>query len=261
MDQIWDINNRKATLDVSIKCQGVCLFRVYAEGLTTNSKYVDRTIEVDGFRTIELKFPVSPKKIRIVVEKDKRSEDKSDFIVKVSERELVTYNIHIDNTTDNFLNILVPFCQMSGFMHAPPGGRFISSKDKKFNIRFLPVIRDYRTGTVLNTPARIGHTTGIIEISKMKYDRYTVPMRIIIGLHEFCHKWKNPEINLPIEHESGADINALYIYLGLGFSKVDAIYVFANVFYKAQTDENIQRLRKIQKYIAAFENEEFAHKN
>jgi hypothetical protein len=40
---------------------------------------------------------------------------------------------------------------------------------------------------------------------------------------------------LEIENEVGADINALYIYLGLGFSKVDAICVFANVFLKAQT--------------------------
>jgi len=80
-------------------------------------------------------------------------------------------------------------------------------------------------------------------------------------LHEFSHKYKNPTIGLPIDHESGADINALYIYLGLGFSKVDAIYVFANVFLKAQTDGNMRRMRKIQQYTAAFENEEYAHKN
>jgi ferritin len=46
--------------------------------------------------------------------------------------------------------------------------------------------------------------------------------------------------------------------LGLGYSKVDAIYVFANVFLKAQTESNMDRMRKIMDYISRFEKEEFA---
>jgi ferritin len=79
-----------------------------------------------------------------------------------------------------------------------------------------------------------------------------------ILLHEFSHKYKNPKIGLKISDEVGADINALYIYLGLGFSKVDAICVFANVFLKAQSEGNIQRMRKILDYIDRFEQQEFA---
>jgi ferritin len=56
----------------------------------------------------------------------------------------------------------------------------------------------------------------------------------------------------------GADLNALYIYLGLGYSKVDAIFVFANVFLKAQSQGNMVRMRKIMDYIKRFENQEFA---
>ena len=86
-------------------------------------------------------------------------------------------------------------------------------------------------------------------------------MRLIILLHEFSHKYKNPKIGLEINDEIGADINALYIYLGLGFSKIDAICVFANVFLKAQTKGNIERMRKIMDYIQKFENQEFAKRN
>jgi ferritin len=50
----------------------------------------------------------------------------------------------------------------------------------------------------------------------------------------------------------------LYIYLGLGYSKVDAIFVFANVFLKAQSQGNMVRMRKIMDYIKRFENQEFA---
>ena len=84
---------------------------------------------------------------------------------------------------------------------------------------------------------------------------------MMIMLHEFSHKYKNPKIGLKISDEVGADINALYIYLGLGFSKIDAICVYANVFLKAQTPSNIDRMRKINDYINKFENEEFAYRN
>jgi len=86
-------------------------------------------------------------------------------------------------------------------------------------------------------------------------------MRLMILLHEFSHKYKNPKIGLEISNELGADINALYIYLGLGFSKIDAICVFAKVFLGAQTDSNLDRMRKINDYIRKFENQEFAKLN
>ncbi len=49
--------------------------------------------------------------------------------------------------------------------------------------------------------------------------------------------------------------------IGLGFSKIDAICVFANVFLKAQTKGNVERMRKIMEYIQKFENQEFAKRN
>lgn len=261
MEQIWETNNRKLTLSVKIYCEEKCRFSIIAEDLKPNSRYVDREIDVVGNRTIELKFPVSPKKIRIRITSTKDNFKKPNFIVNIEEKELTTYNIFLDNTAQEFLKLAIPFCQICGFTNVGKGGRIFSVPDRKFNIRYMDKIRDYQTGQVFNTPARVGHQTGIIEISKEKYDKYTIPMRLIILLHEFSHKYRNEKIGLPISHEIGADINALYIYLGLGFSKVDAIYVFANVFLKAQTPGNIKRMRKIQEYIAKFENGEFAKKN
>jgi hypothetical protein len=259
MEQIWETSNRKVTLDLSIKCQGTCRFKVIAEDLKPNSKYVWRSITVEGYRTIELKFPVSPKKVKITVTAESGSD--SDFIVAIDERELETYNVFLDKSVNTFLDVCVPFSQVAGFTNPPPGGRLFTSPGGEFNIKFYPVIKDHLSGKVLNTPARIGHKTGLIETSKFKFNSYTIPMRMIILLHEFSHKYKNPNIGLPISHESGADINALYIYLGLGFSKVDAIYVFANVFLSAQSEGNIRRMRKIVEYIDKFERQEFAYLN
>ena len=174
---------------------------------------------------------------------------------------LKTYSVWLDSATNDFLPLAVQFSQVAGFTAASDKGRIFTTPDKQFTIKYFNAIRDNLSGAVLNTPARIGHRTGIIETAKVKFDTYTIPMRMIILLHEFSHKYKNPKIGLEISNETGADINALYIYLGMGFSKIDAICVFANVFLKAQTKGNIERMRKIMDYIQRFENQEFASVN
>ena len=258
MERIWDTLNREICLDVEIICTGECLFRVVATDDKPNSKYAERTIKVDGYRKIYLSFPVTPKQMKIKVDCLKSASIEKNFIVNVSERKLTKYDVFFDQNTKDFLPLAIYFSQVAGFENASVNGRLFRTKDGKFTIKYFPQIVDYKSGAILSTPARIGHRTGIIEDSKKAFDKYTVAMRMIINLHEFSHVYKNPKMGLNISNEIGADINALYIYLGLGFSKVDAIYVFANVFLKAQTPQNIQRMSKIMEYIKRFENEEYA---
>lgn len=254
-------NNRKFCLFITIKCKQEKKFRVWSEELQKrNSKYADREITVRGERTIHFNFPVSPQTLFVGVLNSENPQDK-DFSVDLEERDLKTFNIWIDSETSDFLSLAVPFCQIAGFSQASQSGRLFQTSDKQFTIKYFDIIRDYKTGQTMNTPARIGHKTGIIETAKVKFDTYTIPMRLIILLHEYSHKYKNPKMGLEITNEVGADINALYIYLGLGFSKIDAICVFANVFLKAQTKGNIERMRKIMDYIQKFENGEFAKRN
>jgi hypothetical protein len=256
MEKVWETANRKIALDVSIKCEGVCRFRVTASDLQKNTKYADRTIEVKGYRTIYLSFPTSPKEVKIsVVPLD----NTKDYLVDIKEKNLKTYQIYLDSEATKFVKFAQQFTAQSGYAPASPNGRFFRTNDGYFNIRYYPVIMD--KGRPSTTPARIGHKSGIIDVSKLHFDRYTIPMRMCILLHEFSHKYRNPKIDLEISNEVGADLNALYIYLGLGYSKVDAIFVFANVFLKAQSEGNMVRMRKIMDYIAKFENEDFAYRN
>lgn len=257
----YDSKNEKFTLIISVKTKGTKRFRIWAEDLgKKNSKYADREIKVDGERRIYFSFPVSPKKLFIGCVNCDNVEDK-DFEVVFMKTPLRSYNVWLDEDTKDFLELAIPFSQVSGFENASSNGRIFKSNDKKFEIKYFDIIRDYASGKTLNTPARIGHQTGRIEIAKVKFDKYTIPMRMAILLHEFSHVYKNPKIDLEISDETGADINALYIYLGLGFSKIDAICVYANVFLKAQTKGNVERMRKIMDYIAKFENEDFAYRN
>ena len=255
--KVINSDNKKFSLYVTIQCKGERNFRVaIADYGKSNSKYGDREIKVNGKRTIFFSFPVSPKKLALLVA-DKDNNTAKDFQVDTMEAPLRTYDIWMDSNTEDFLKLATYFSQVCGFEQASPTGRIFTTDDKKFTIKYFDVIREM-SGKTLNTPARIGHRTGIIETSKIKFDNYTIPMRMIILLHEFSHKYKNPKIGLDISNEIGADINALYIYLGLGYSKIDAICVFANVFLKAQTQGNIERMRKIMDYIQKFENQEFA---
>lgn len=260
MNRVIDTENRSFSLNITITCKGKKNFRLYAEDYgKENSKYADRTIAVEGQRTIFFSFPVSPRQIFfscIDIENPKGD----DFTVNVEAIPLKTYNIATDGETRDFMQLAIQFSQVAGFKFPDVNGTVYQTSDEHFTIKYFPVIKG-PNGAPMNTPARIGHKTGIIETAFCKFKNYTIPMRIAILLHEFSHKYKNPKIGLEIGNEIGADINALYIYLGLGFSKIDAICVFGQVFLKAQTPGNQARMRKIMDYINKFENQEFAKVN
>lgn len=259
MTGIFNSENREMSLVVTINCNGVKKFRLFAQDSgKPNSYYADREIEVDTKRVVYLSFPITPKALLIGCSNVADANDNK-FGVDIKEAGLKKYNIWIDEETKDFCQLALTFSQVCGFK-LPDSNKptMYQTSDHTFNIKYFNVIKDYATGKIISTPARIGHSTGIIEVSAMKFVRYTIPMRICILLHEFSHKYKNPKIGLQVSDEVGADINALYIYLGLGFSKIDAICVFANVFLKAQTEGNMNRMRKILDYINRFENQEYA---
>lgn len=248
------------TLYITILCKGRKCFRVWAEELDKpNSKYADRVIKVENGRTIHFKMPVTPKKLFLACLNTENVNDK-DYEVIVREEPLEKYNIYLDNETKNFVQMAINFSQIAGFTHPSSKGLSFTDTDKQFLIKYYPAIIDRLSGNKLGTPARIGHNSGRIEVSAEKFMKYTIPMRFCILCHEYSHKYRNPKIGLDISNEFGADINGLYIYLGVGFSKIDAICVFAKVFLTAQTDSNIQRMRKIQDYIRRFENQEYAQR-
>ena len=177
--QQYDANNRKFQLNITITCNGEKKFRVWAEEFQKrNSKYGDREIVVNGSRTIFFPFPVSPKILFVGVLNSTTPTDK-DFKVEINESPLVDYHIWLDSQTQSFLNLAVPFCQIAGFIKLPQRGKLFKSKDKQFSIVYVDAIRDEK-GNVMNTPARIGHQSGRIEVAKAKFNAYTIPMRLII---------------------------------------------------------------------------------
>lgn len=224
--------------------------------------YVNRKGDVNGYREFELKFPQVPETLIVNVYNKRiggfpNQEDETFTIDKFEAKDLKKESIWLNEKDRSFIQFCKFFCENASYLSASQYlGKEIpsvyASDDGVFKISYYDKIRDRKTGKPLNTPARIGHVTGNIEVSKSDFLRYSVPMRMIILLHEYSHKWKNPEDGNHVGHESGADINALNMYLSLGYSEIEAHQAFLYVFKGANNEGNHKRYLIIRDFIKKF---------
>jgi hypothetical protein len=239
---------------------------VALNGYNQATRYLSRGGEVNGYREFELQFPQSPNTMLLNVFNSKlgnapSDEDKTFEITNFSVKPLKTYPLWHDKDIHSFVNFAQWFCANCSMLSAGDFRPSIyRSDDGKFSIDFYNKIRDKNSGRFVNTPARIGHSTGIIEVSKADFDKYTVPMRMIILLHEFSHKYMNPKLGREISDEISADINAANIYLSLGYPTIEAHYAFAKVFRGADNAGNRKRLLILDDFIKKFNRGELLNK-
>lgn len=72
---------------------------------------------------------------------------------------------------------------------------YINSRDGQFRVDYYLKIRDRKTGKIVPASARINLVTGIMEVSKTAFVKYTIPQRIKVLLSLYA-KWVNKnEIN------------------------------------------------------------------
>jgi hypothetical protein len=257
-----DIPSNYHSFQLNITIQTNELSRIRIVALDPNkpaSKYVDRVGKLMGKRTFELKFPVSPKKLKIIIYNIANGnlpygEDDTFLITDMKVETLPVYDVWWNKDTQNFYNFAVEFSQNAGILSAGDTKPHIyRSNDGKFTIDYYNNIFDKKTNKLLTTPARIGHNTGIIEVSKNKFIQYTIPMRLVILMHEFSHKYLNPKIDRPINYETGADIQGLYVYLGKGWSPYEAHKTFLQVFRNANNEPNHKRYKIINDFISKYD--------
>ena len=135
------------------------------------------------------------------------------------------------------------FCENAGILSA---GRY-QSDDKKYTIDYLPQI--VHEGKTLTTPAIISNKNGRMEISQKAYKEMSIPMRMAIICHEFSHFYLN-EIQ---KDEIEADLNALTLYMGMGYPVIEAHKAFLETFYKSPTESNKERYVYLKTFIYNFD--------
>jgi len=228
--------------------------------------YINRNGEINGYREFELAFPITPNQMVLSITNRKNNnpnsnQDKSFEIKKFEVKELKTCPLWTDNDIRNFVKFAQEFSANANLLSAGDYKPSIyRSDDGKFCIDYYKKIRDKSTGEIVGTPARIGHNTGVIEVSKEDFAKYSVPMRMVILLHEFSHKYINPKLNRDIGDEVSADINALNIYLSLGYPLIEAQYAFLKVFRGANNELNKRRYLILNDFMTKFHNGDLENK-
>lgn len=253
-------NNLPFQLDVKVESEGNVPVRVIAlDPYKPSTKYYDFGGNVNGDKIFNLRFPVSPKLMKLVIFNMENGDmpygdDNSFKVSDVKVKKLKTYDVWWNQDTKNFYNFAVEFAENAGILTSgDKKPHMYRSDDGKFTIDYYDMIYDKVEKKVLSTPARIGHTSGIIEVSSVKFKDYTVPMRLVILMHEFAHKYLNPKSKKPIGYETGADIHGLYIYLGKGWSPIEAHRAFLRVFENSKSKANHKRYKILRDFIDKFE--------
>ena len=251
------------TLVIAIESKGDVKLKITAsDDKKPMTFFYNRNIVVNGQREIQLKMPISPKILiveiyNVEVGRYDNDEDGSFRIVKFEPKKLKQNPVWLKPEDTSFMRFAKQFSENASILSAGDKKPSIyRSDDAKYTIDYYDKIRDKKTGKVVSTPARIGHTTGIIEVSKHDFMQYTVPMRMVILLHEYAHKYKNPKIGKQISDEVAADINALSMYLSEGFSEVEAHRAFLTVFKGSDNAQNTRRYLILKDFIAKFNNGE-----
>jgi len=219
-----------------------------------NTYYTDRYRTITGIGKFYVRLPQSPKIAKVVIYNEAQGNKKDDnsfelirfngnpFKLLPLKNKLSAFDFRNRDVMD-FVNFAQRFSENAGVLSE---GIYFSDFSK-YRIDYMPVIT--KNGRVMKTPARISANNGVIDASSKIFRKYTVPARMAILLHEFSHIYVNDN---PY-NESEADVNALLIYLGMGYPRIEAERVFLKLFYNSATDQNMKRYNILSNMIRNFQ--------
>lgn len=215
--------------------------------------FTNRYKTVYNSETFYLKLPITSNSIILSVYDDKKGNTPKEQEININvvsidktplEKRMDVVDIQ-NKSVRHFIDFAQRFCYNAPYLET---GKSYQSDNGEYMIEYLKQIVN-QDGKVLTTPARISKVTGRIQVSKNKFDEYTVPMRFAILCHEFSHFYVNDNMN----DESEADINGLLIYLGLGYPVIEGYQAFLEVFKDSPNQNNKTRFDKIDNFIKNFE--------
>jgi hypothetical protein len=253
---ILETQSKPQLIEVILRSEVPCILRMIgSDNNVNNAIYFNRGAGVtnnkfEGTRTFLFPLPLTPRRLLFrAFCNDKNHEIE---IVDVEFKKLNQDQLWLRPHDKNFLMFALRFALESSYIST---GVYeeeftvvengIESKGS-FNIIYNQSIKNAK-GEDESTPARISRATGVIEINRSKFLAYSIPMRLIILLHEYMH-WR-----LSTRVELEADYNALNIFLKLGFSKTEALYAYTKIFVD-EPDRLGDRVQSLFDFIEAFPN-------
>lgn len=206
--------------------------------------YTNRVKTISGVAEFEVRMPQNCDTVIVRVVSMNGSTNGIN-IISVEKSKLNQHiNCYSQSNIASFVKFAQEFSEQASILST---GTYFSD-DKKYRIDYFDVIK--QGGKPIPTPARISNINGRMEVSKKHFTDYTVPMRMAILLHEFSHF----NLNVIQKDEIEADLNALKIYLGLGYPVIEAHMSFLNVFKGTPSQQNKERYQYIKSFIDNFED-------
>jgi hypothetical protein len=191
--------------------------------------------EKEGFSGTELfefPLPVRPGELKIKIVDLSRRGTAHIKIKKVIAKPLKNKGVNAQDHTLAFIDFALTFAANAAIYK--PG--VFKDAARLYQIKYLDRIKDYDTGKILETPARISHDTGIIEASREAFLKLTVPNRLFILIHEYVH------VANDTYDETECDLIAAKTLLDLGFSKLETLYSLTRLFeFNTHRSGDIQR--------------------
>ncbi len=240
-----DTDKQPLLLRITIKSDRPCILRFTGQdskipdSIYFNRGYGTEQKKFSGTKTFCFPMPLSPQ--RLAFEITCPGSDNDVEILNVEKAFLKQADVWLDGTDTEFLEFAMDFAKKSSFI--PPGVYQCDSELEKGR-QFIIVYKDglkNADGSVANTPARVSRAVGIIEINRQKFLTYSIPMRLIILLHEYVH-WRNNTRN-----ELECDFNAINVLLLKGFPKTEVMYAFTKIF--AGKDHLADRVKQVVDFI------------
>lgn len=256
MKFVYNSNRRPLMMKITVRTEAPEPVRVVVKDPDrANTLYMNRYKTVKGRQDFIIRMPQSPARLKVYVFNHNTNDEQGFEVVPTKDgRPAEILPLETQISSFDFTNPLIAsfilfaqnFCDKCGTLS--PG--IYASPDGFYTIEYLDTIRSVTTKQELNTPARVNSITGLIQVSKAQFDKYTVAGRFAILCHEFAHVYSNKNMKDEIE----ADFHAATIYLGLGYPRIEIINVFTNVFEGADTELNRKRLNKMIQFINKFDD-------
>lgn len=219
----------------------------------TKRVYARRLLKLSKSLNLLVKMPIVPDELTArIVSENETPKGEGFRVERIEVKQDTICPLELTENDCKFIAFAKWFATELPRLEAGAKGTIYQSEG--FSILYLDQLRDGETE--LTTPARIDRSSGMIEISKKAIADYTVPMLVIMLLHEYGHKWKNPEFGKEVANELTADIIAVHIALNLGFDYTEVENCYRAVFAKKDTDLNRKRMKAIQEFIRLFRDNE-----
>ncbi len=219
----------------------------------TKRVYGQRLLKLSKSLNLLMKMPIVPDELTARIVSKEETPGRDSFRLESIEVKPDTIcPLELSENDCKFIAFVKWFATELPRLEAGSKGTIYQSEG--FSILYLDQLKEGETE--LTTPARIDRGSGMIEISKKAIADYTVPMLMIMLLHEYSHKWKNPEYGKEVANELTADIIAVHIALNLGFDFTEVENCYRAVFAKKDTELNRKRMKAISEFIQLFRTNE-----